>query len=72
MNKNFCDCCGQPVKERRSFMHWNYVRFYADEDLDKYYDICPNCYKEIKNFIEHPLEFQAKMILKLQEEKKHE
>ena len=32
-----------------------------DEDSDKYYDICPNCNKEIKIFIERPLEFQAKM-----------
>lgn len=72
MNKNFCDRCGQLIKERHRLIGWNYVRLYMEDDLDKYYDICPNCYKEIKNFIEHPLEFQAKMILKLQEEKKHE
>jgi len=72
MNKTFCDRCGQPVKERHRLIGWNYVRLYMEDDVSKYYDICPNCYKEIKNFIEHPLEFEAKMILKLQEEKKHE
>ena len=36
-----------------------------EDDLDKYYDICPKCYKEIETFIKHPLEYEAKMLLKI-------
>lgn len=68
MNKSFCDRCHQEIKERHS-LRWNYVRLYMDDDNDKYYDICPKCYKEIEAFIKRPIEYEAQMILKLKKEK---
>ena len=64
MNKCFCDRCHQVIKERKT-LRWNYVRLFMEDDLDKYYDICPKCYKEIETFIKHPLEYEAKMLLKI-------
>lgn len=36
-----------------------------DDDIDKYYDICPDCYKEIEMFIKRPHEYEARMLLKI-------
>ena len=71
MNKTYCDRCGAVI-ERKQLIHWDYLKMYTNDDFNKYYDICLKCHEEIKEFIEHPFEFEAKMILKLQEEKKHE
>lgn len=67
MTKCYCDRCGKIIKAKKS-LRWQYVRLYMEEDYDKYTDLCLECYKEIKEFIEQPFKYEEKIRKKIQEE----
>ena len=50
MTKEYCDRCNKEITERKS-LEWLYVRLMIQGDTEEWYDICPECYKEIKAFI---------------------
>lgn len=50
MTKEYCDRCNKEIKVRKS-LEWLYVRLMIQGDKEEWYDLCPECYKEIKAFI---------------------